>query len=311
MAGTYTGEQAVTISCATDGAVIHYTTNGSEPTAESQTYSDPISISESTTVRAIAVMDGMTDSPVSEAAYTIVAAPVAYTVTYKVVGGTWSDDSTEDKTETVQSGSKPANVPVGMKASEGFTGGAWDADPTDATITEATTFTYIFDVVKTPAAVKEAPTAKSLTYTGSAQKLVNAGIAEGGTMLYVLGTDAVTAPTAGYTTSIPGAMCAGTYYVWYMVKGDGNHNDSAAACCTVTVTDPVTEILLDRTRYDFGKGESVPLTARILPLTAKQAICWQTSNPAVAIVCDVNGDELPVAQAKAQEPIRLQSRRRF
>ncbi len=34
-----------------------------------------------------------------------------YEVTYKVVNGTWSDGGTEDKTETVQSGSKPASVP--------------------------------------------------------------------------------------------------------------------------------------------------------------------------------------------------------
>ena len=28
---------------------------------------------------------------------------------------------------------------------------------------------------------------------------------------------------------------AGTYYVWYMAKGDNDHSDSAAACCTVTI----------------------------------------------------------------------------
>ena len=70
----------------------------------------------------------------------------ACTVTYKVVGGAWSDGTTEDKTETVASGSKPASVPTGMTASEGYTGGAWDTDPTDATITAATTFTYTFEV---------------------------------------------------------------------------------------------------------------------------------------------------------------------
>ena len=68
-----------------------------------------------------------------------------YTVTYKVVNGTWSDDSTTDKTETVQSGAKPASVPTGMKAASGYTGGAWDTDPADATITGATTFTYTFN----------------------------------------------------------------------------------------------------------------------------------------------------------------------
>ena len=155
-------------------------------------------------------------------------------VTYKVVNGTWSDGSTTDKTETVASGSKPASVPTGMKASEGYTGGAWDTDPADATITGAKTFTYTF-TAKQAATVTKAPTSKTLTYTGSAQELVTAGTASGGTMQYALGTDATTAPTTGYTTSIPTATDAGTYYVWYKVIADSNHNDSDAACVTVTI----------------------------------------------------------------------------
>jgi hypothetical protein len=70
---------------------------------------------------------------------------VTYTVTYKVINGTWSDDSTTDKTETVASGENPASVPTGMKANSGYTGGSWDTDPSTATITGATTFTYTFN----------------------------------------------------------------------------------------------------------------------------------------------------------------------
>ena len=77
------------------------------------------------------------------------AAIPTYTVTYKVVNGTWSDGSTADKTETVASGAKPANVPTGMIPSAGYMGGAWDKNPADATITEATTFTYTFGAIPT------------------------------------------------------------------------------------------------------------------------------------------------------------------
>ena len=72
-----------------------------------------------------------------------------YTVTYKVKNGTWSDGGTQDKTETVQSGSKPADIPTGMTASAGYTGGTWDTDPAGAEITGAKTFTYTFDAVPT------------------------------------------------------------------------------------------------------------------------------------------------------------------
>ena len=86
---------------------------------------------------------------------------------------------------------------------------------------------------KPSATVKKAPTAKTLTYDGSAQELVTAGEAEGGTMQYAIGTkDAATEP---YTTSIPTATDAGTYYVWYMVKGDNNHNDTKPASVKVSI----------------------------------------------------------------------------
>ena len=67
-----------------------------------------------------------------------------YNVTYKVVNGTWSDGSTADKTETVASGGNPTSVPDGMKADLGYTGGSWDTDPSTATISADTTFTYTF-----------------------------------------------------------------------------------------------------------------------------------------------------------------------
>lgn len=67
-----------------------------------------------------------------------------HTVTYKVANGTWSDGTTADKTEIVSEGAKPAEVPTGMIAGIGYTGGAWDTDPSKATISGNTTFTYTF-----------------------------------------------------------------------------------------------------------------------------------------------------------------------
>src|SRR5574344_1917707 len=55
----------VTISCATDGAKIYYTTDGSDPTAESTEYTDAISVTPPMTLKAIAVKDGMNNSAVA------------------------------------------------------------------------------------------------------------------------------------------------------------------------------------------------------------------------------------------------------
>ncbi len=70
-AGSYKAFQSVTISCATEGATIHYTVDGSEPTESSPVYGDPIAVESTTTIKAIATMNGMANSAVAEATYTL------------------------------------------------------------------------------------------------------------------------------------------------------------------------------------------------------------------------------------------------
>ena len=53
---------SVTMSCATAGASIHYTTDGSTPTAASSLYSSALTLSDTTTVKAIAIKDGVSSS---------------------------------------------------------------------------------------------------------------------------------------------------------------------------------------------------------------------------------------------------------
>ena len=71
-AGTYYETKSVTLSCATDGATIYYTTDGTTPSASNGTaYTSAISVSETMTIKAIAIKSGMTDSDVATATYTI------------------------------------------------------------------------------------------------------------------------------------------------------------------------------------------------------------------------------------------------
>ncbi len=70
-AGTYLEAQEVELACATEGAEIHYTLDGTDPTAASAEYSAALTISETTTVKAIAINNGISSSVVS-ATYTIV-----------------------------------------------------------------------------------------------------------------------------------------------------------------------------------------------------------------------------------------------
>ena len=82
-------------------------------------------------------------------------------------------------------------------------------------------------IAKANATVITAPSANNRTYNGTEKPLLNSdGKISGGTMLYALGT-AATAPTEGWSADIPTAINTGTYYVWFKVAGDENHND----CC--------------------------------------------------------------------------------
>lgn len=69
-AGTYYEQVTVTLTCATEGAAIYYTTTGAEPTTTDQLYEGPFVLTESTTVKAIAIKDE-DKSSVATATYTI------------------------------------------------------------------------------------------------------------------------------------------------------------------------------------------------------------------------------------------------
>jgi hypothetical protein len=69
---TYHSPILVTISDSLGAAKIYYTTDGSMPTTGSPVYSSPISISSTTTFRAMAVSPGLPNSLVSLATYSIV-----------------------------------------------------------------------------------------------------------------------------------------------------------------------------------------------------------------------------------------------
>jgi hypothetical protein len=89
--GSYPAGQQVTLTDNTPNAVIHYTTDGSAPSANSAVYNSPFTLTGSETVRAIAVEQGI-DSAASSASYTINAARLVFSTqpTNTVAGSLFS-----------------------------------------------------------------------------------------------------------------------------------------------------------------------------------------------------------------------------
>lgn len=89
-AGIYTSAQTVTITAATSGAEIRYTTDGSEPMASSSLYSSPLTVSATTTVKAKAFKSGMNNSATATAVYTISTGQTVASPVFTPAGGTYS-----------------------------------------------------------------------------------------------------------------------------------------------------------------------------------------------------------------------------
>ncbi|GGD62201.1 hypothetical protein GCM10010911_20130 [Paenibacillus nasutitermitis] len=71
VSGSYGGSQAVTLTSATSGASIYYTTNGTPPSTASTLYIGTITIDKTSMLRAIAVKSGYTNSEAMEKQYRI------------------------------------------------------------------------------------------------------------------------------------------------------------------------------------------------------------------------------------------------
>lgn len=72
--GAITATQDITITCATEGASIYFTVDGTEPSETNGTlYSTPFILGKEATVKAIAVKEGMANSAVVEATYTLLS----------------------------------------------------------------------------------------------------------------------------------------------------------------------------------------------------------------------------------------------
>ena len=171
---------------------------------------------------------------------------VTGTLTYSYDGAT-SYDAIVKKLETLQLGAT-GDIGYTYTANGNYTG----------TITGKLHFT----VVNLPAAtITTAPAAKTgLTFNGTEQVLVNAGSGiTGGTLQYKL-------DGGSYNAELPKATNAGSYTVYYKVKGNNTtHSDSSEQSFTVTIAPKTVTaaVSVEPTSYTYTGEAIVPTTVTV------------------------------------------------
>ena len=199
---------------------------------------------------------------------------VTGTLTYSYDGAT-SYDAIVKKLET---------LPLGAMGDIGYTYTA------NGNYTGTITGTLHFTVVNLPAAtITTAPAAKTgLTFNGTEQVLVNAGsgITTGCTLQYRL-------DGGSYNAELPKATNAGSYTVYYKVKGNNTtHSDSSEQSFTVTIAPKTVTaaVSVEPTSYTYTGEAIVPTTVTVkdgttvIPASEYTVTCGNNTNAGKATV---------------------------
>jgi len=191
----FTTSTQVTIADATDGATIYYTTNGDDPTTKSTKYSAPFTIDATTTVKAFAVADGMTDSKIATATFT--KTTVKETVATPVITGT--TPFTTSTEVTISDATDGATIQYSTN-----NGATWTQYTSPLTITETTTITAkaTKDGMNDSETASATFTKNSGTVTGTVETPVISGETPFTTSTTVTITDATEDATILYSTDV-------------------------------------------------------------------------------------------------------------
>lgn len=245
-AGEYSEAKSVEISCATDGATIYYTTDGTTPTSSSTEYTGDIDITTTTTLKAIAIKSGV-ESEVASATYTMnrptaptfdVAEGVfdaAFDLHLSAADGTTIYYTTDGSTPTSSSSAYSTKVSISaatttVKAIAVKDGLTSDVSSATYTYDSRTTPTFTLSLTEIELQVNETSSAITLTTSSDATPSFSCEDAH------------VTLTGTGNSRTIS-ANAAGVYTVNVSVTGSATYKD-AAGTITVTVTKKATTMVL-------------------------------------------------------------------
>ena len=266
-AGTYTSAQSVTISDATAGATIYYTTDGSTPTTASSKYTAAIAVASTETIKAIAAAAGYSSSTVASATYTI-NIPIAAAPTFSPAAGTYTAaqsvtiaDATAGATiyyttngATPTTASTKYTSAITVSATETIEAIAVATGDANSAVATAT-YTISIPTAATPAFSPAAG-----TYT-TAQSVTIADTTPGATIYYTTDGSTPTASSTKYTTAI---AVASTETIEAIAIATG-YTDSPVATAVYTINIPTFTVTVSPASLTIAPGQTGTATLTVAP----------------------------------------------
>ena len=210
-AGNYTGTQNVTITSATSGATIYYTTDGSEPDDSSTEYTTPVTIATTTTLKAIAYKTGMTESDITTGVYTITAPATVEAPTFTPPAGNYTGTQnvtiasatsgatiyyTTDGSEPDDS-STEYTTPVSIASTTTLKAIAYKVDMTESDVT-----TGLYTITLPPAVVEAPVFTPPAGYYPTDQYITITSATPGASIYYTLDDSTPDENSTPYTTPV-------------------------------------------------------------------------------------------------------------
>src|ERR1035437_3189608 len=294
--GNYLTAQTVTLSTTTAGAAIRYTIDGSTPSDTVGTvYSGPVTVSATTTLKAVAYASGLTNSGVATAVYNILVAPpsfsptggnylTAQTVTLSTATSgasiryTTDESAPSDTVGTVYSGPVTVSATTTLKAIAYASG-----------LTNSGVATAVYNILAaTPSITGLSPTSgavgTAVTISGS-----NCGAIQGSSTVTFNGALAGTALSWGATSIVvfvPSGAATGNVVV--TVGGMVSNGMWFAVPTAVTLAPNLLNLMVGDTR-------TLPaLSAAGQPATG---LSWTSSDPPVWVLPSDDPPALPALAA--------------
>ena len=289
--GTYTENQKVALESSTEGAAIYYTMDGAEPGKTTGIkYTGPVTVSGTegrsitTTLKAIAVKDGMQDSEVKTFTYTIEIPKPIVKHTITATAGANGSISPSGNVEVVEG----ADQTFTITANEGYEIESLKVD--GKTVNTAASYTFknvtAAHTIEVTFKQKATPVQPTVKKPGISKQPQNASVKAGEQATFTVaatGTDLkyqwqidrnngkgfvdiTGADKASYTTGVVDMLCNGYKYQCVISNSAGSVTTNAA---TLTVTesttpspDPVSYKILDGANSSWTENTDGSLTIR-------------------------------------------------